>query len=99
MSVVVAPIPLGRLVMTAGVAALVEQHPALSRAMLGWLAPHRRGECPHMSEHDQQENTLALEQGFRVFTSWPTGLADAPTIWLITEADRSSTCFLLPSEY
>jgi transcriptional regulator with XRE-family HTH domain len=27
------------------------------------------------------------------------GIADTPTLWGITEAERSSPCFLFPSEY
>jgi hypothetical protein len=39
-----------------------------------------------------------VERGFRVLSSYPIGEAGAK-VWIITEADRSSTCLLLPSEY
>jgi hypothetical protein len=46
---------------------------------------------------DARENEYGLEHGFRVLSSYsrPSG----ERIWVITEADRSSTCLLLPGEY
>jgi hypothetical protein len=98
-TVTVAAIPLGRVVMTRSVAALVAEHQPLARVILAALPRHARGECPAMSEHDQRANAMALVDGSRMFTSWPTGIDDEPTAWVITEADRSSTCVLLPSDY
>jgi hypothetical protein len=40
---------------------------------------------------------LSVEQGFRILSSYR--LSDNTRIWIITEADRSSTCILLPEEY
>jgi hypothetical protein len=38
-----------------------------------------------------------VKHGLRILSSYslPTGAK----VWVITEADRSSTCLLLPSEY
>lgn len=99
MTAATAPIPLGRTVTTPGVADVVGRHPWLLSALRVWLGKHARGECHHQSEDDRAANAAAIRDGDRVFTSWATGIADAPIIWLITEADRSSTCFLLPQEY
>ena len=99
MTATVAAIPLGRVVMTRSVASLVAEHQALARVILAALPRHARGACSHMSEHDQQANAAALVDGSRMFTSWPTGLDVEPIVWVITEADRSSTCVLLPSDY
>lgn len=48
-------------------------------------------------EEDRQENELSVGQGFRILSVYnlPTGRK----VWVITEADRSATTFLLPEEY
>lgn len=50
-----------------------------------------------LCEEDQQTNADAVANGDRVFSSFL--LNDGTKIWVITEADRSSTCLLLPEEY
>ena len=50
-----------------------------------------------VSEEDAQENELSLEQGFRLLSNYQTGKGQQ--LWIITEADRSATTVLLPSEY
>src|SRR4051812_46229200 len=97
---IVMQVPLGRVMMTPGVAALIANQPALSVALVGWLARHARGECPNLSEDDQRENARPIQHGFRVVSSWTVGRGNNETpIWIITEADRSATTVLLPSEY
>jgi hypothetical protein len=49
--------------------------------------------CPH----DQRANDEALETGARLFSVYRS--RSGAKIWVITEADRSSTTVLLPSEY
>jgi hypothetical protein len=49
------------------------------------------------SGHDRKENQLSLEHGFRLMSVY--SLSTGVKIWVITEADRSSTCVLLPEEY
>jgi hypothetical protein len=48
-------------------------------------------------EEDRQENELSLQQGFRLLSAYSS--AQALKFWIITEADRSSTCVLLPEDY
>jgi hypothetical protein len=51
-----------------------------------------------LDSHDIAANKRAVEDGSRVFSAYI--LSDHLTkIWIITEADRSSTCVLLPEEY
>ncbi len=54
-----------------------------------------------LSEDDIAENELSLEKGFRkgfrLLSNYRTGKGQQ--LWIITEADRSSTTILLPSEY
>jgi hypothetical protein len=50
-----------------------------------------------LSDEDVQENELSLREGFRLLSAYRT--AKGQKIWIITEADRSATTILLPSEY
>lgn len=64
---------------------------------LVYLFRHTTGDFGDLVEEDKKANQDAIEQGGRVFSAYilPTGVK----IWLITESDRSSSCYLLPSEY
>jgi hypothetical protein len=57
---------------------------------------HSSGDWEDLDTHDRRENRRALEEGTRIFSSYQTS---AGRVWVITEADRSSTCLLLPEEY
>jgi hypothetical protein len=50
-----------------------------------------------LSDEDAQENELSLKEGFRLLSAYRTGKGQE--VWIITEADRSATTVLLPSEY
>ena len=50
-----------------------------------------------LSDEDVQENELSLKEGFRLLSAYRTGKGQK--LWIITEADRSATTILLPSEY
>jgi len=50
-----------------------------------------------VDEDDRAENELSVREGFRILSAYHLG--DGTRIWIITEADRSSTTILLPSEY
>ena len=49
-----------------------------------------------MDDEDRDANALATFEGTRIFSSFRTKHGK---IWIITEADRSSTGILFPSEY
>lgn len=61
------------------------------------LARHVAGDWGDVSADDRRENDFSVNRPLRILSSYilPTG----ERIWVITEADRSSTTFLLPSEY
>jgi hypothetical protein len=61
------------------------------------IARHARLEQGELDDADQRENLLSVEQGFRVFSAFKTSAG--VKLWVITEADRSVTTILLPSEY
>ena len=63
-----------------------------------YLARHQSGDWGDIDAHDRRENQLSLEQGFRLMSVYTLSITGVK-IWVITEADRSSTCILLPDEY
>ena len=61
------------------------------------LSHHVAGRWGNLDAEDKQANEDALVHGDRIFSSYQ--LSDGTTVWCITEADRSSTCLLLPQNY
>ena len=85
---------LGQVVATPGaLSAIAEsgQTPAF------FLDRHIRGEWGDVDAEDQKANDDALVDGDRLLSAYKT--LKGPRIWIITEADRSSTTILLPDEY
>ena len=73
---------------------------ALDEAQQGpveFLARHVTGDWGEVCEEDAAENELSVRQGFRILSAYR--LCTGVKIWVITEADRSTTTLLLPSEY
>ena len=64
---------------------------------LSLLSRHINGDWGDVDEETVLENNRSLEHGWRVLSSY--NLPSGERVWIITEADRSSTCFLLPEEY
>jgi hypothetical protein len=62
-----------------------------------FLQRHQSGDWGNLSEEDQQENEFSVDKDLRIFSAYL--LSDGTKIWVITEADRSVTTILLPSEY
>lgn len=62
-----------------------------------FLNRHSSGDWGEVCEDDKQANEDALLHGDRIMSAYRT--AKGVKIWVITEADRSSTCILLPEEY
>jgi hypothetical protein len=62
------------------------------------LQRHRRGDWGDLCEEDRAANRKAVVLGYRLLSAYT--LPDTgQKIWIITEADRSVTTLLLPSEY
>jgi hypothetical protein len=64
--------------------------------LAGLLARHASGDWGDLRAFDRRENNRAIKTGERLFSAYET---PAGRLWVITEADRSSTCILLPEEY
>ena len=84
----------GQIVATPGALAAFEE---AEEEPFTYLARHLVGDWGEVCEEDAKENDFSVENGFRILSAYR--LKDGMKIWLITEADRSSTCLLLPSEY
>ncbi len=59
---------------------------------------HISGDWGNVPPEDAKENEISVREGYRILSSYPIG-ENGAKVWLITEADRSSTCLLLPEEY
>jgi hypothetical protein len=86
--------PAGQVVATPGALALLEES---NNTAFEFLSRHLRGDWGDLCEDDKIENELSLKQGFRLMSSYV--VSDKEKLWIITEADRSTTTLLLPNEY
>ena len=86
--------PLGRIVATPGALAELEN---AGDSPGPFIKRHVTGDWGEVDEHDQLENEFSLAQGFRLLSAFT--LSNGTKLWIITEADRSATTLLLPSEY
>jgi hypothetical protein len=62
-----------------------------------FLQRHVVGDWGELDEEDRQENERSVSACCRLLSAYAT--STGIRIWVITEADRSSTCILLPEEY
>jgi hypothetical protein len=85
---------LGQVVATPGALHVLEESGEDPHLYLG---RHVTGDWGELSCEDKAANTLALITGERILSSYRT--SRGAKLWVITEADRSSTCLLLPEEY
>ena len=85
---------LGRVVATPGALAVLEESGGDPHLYLG---RHVSGDWGDLPPADTAVNTLALVTGERILSSYRT--SKGTRLWVITEADRSSTCLLLPEDY
>ncbi|MHB0818448.1 DUF6094 domain-containing protein [Stutzerimonas stutzeri] len=86
----------GQVVMTAAVHHLVET------GLLNpspYLKRHLEGDWGNLDEEDRIANQRALAHDDRLFSSYDIDAGDESRIWIITDADRSVTTLLLPSDY
>jgi len=85
---------IGKLVATPGALAALSD---AKQSPMAFVQRHVAGDWGECCEEDRQANEDALRNGDRLLSAY--GTAKGVTLWVITEADRSSTCVLLPSEY
>lgn len=85
---------LGRTVATPGA---LEAIAAAAQTPDEFLRRHVTGDWGDMSDDDKRENEFSVDKRLRIFSAYHTNQGEK--IWVITEADRSATTLLLPSEY
>jgi hypothetical protein len=89
--------PLGQIVATPNALQTLAR---AGRTPAEFLARHARGDWGDVGEEDRRENALSLARGFRLFSVYRYDPRDPDArLWIITEADRRSTCVLLPADY
>lgn len=84
---------LGQVVATPGALALLEETNTDGFVL---MHRHQNGDWGCVPPEDAEANEYALVTGCRILSSYLLG---TDKLWIITEADRSSTTLLLPSEY
>jgi hypothetical protein len=86
--------PLGQTFITPGAQEALDM---AGETAIQFLRRHMSADWGEVSEDDARENELSLREGFRLLSSYRT--TKGQKIWIITDADRSATTILLPSEY
>ncbi len=89
-----ASFPLGQMVATPGALEALAQ---TGQDAFEFIRRHQQGDWGDLCEDDKQENEFSVDKDLRIFSAYR--LKDETKIWVITEADRSATTVLLPSEY
>ena len=84
---------LGQVVATPAVLEHLERHGVNASE---YLNRHVRGDWGEVPQDDAAENEFAVTRRLRLLSSYTIA---GERVWIITEADRSSTCLLYPSEY
>lgn len=85
---------LGQLVATPGALQALEE---AGETPAHFLDRHQNADWGEVCDEDKRLNDEALVNGERLLSAYRTSKGEK--IWIITEADRSSTCILLPEEY
>lgn len=85
----------GKIVFTPGALGAFENNPG--QTWFQFLARHTHGDWGDLCDEDRGLNDRAVYEETRILSAYH--LKDETKFWIITEADRSATTFLLPSEY
>lgn len=84
--------PLGQIVATRSAADCLSQED-----MTAAIRRHVQGDWGLVDSEDWKENDRSVTEGFRLLSAYDSD--SGIRIWVITEADRSVTTVLLPSDY
>jgi hypothetical protein len=86
----------GKIVWTWGIRNRVASDKEFAKFLSASFKRYLRQDWGEISQEDKQVNDKAMVEGTRILASYNYNL---DKLWIITEADRSSTCFLFPDEY
>lgn len=87
----------GRMVITRGVNDLIASNEVFAKHVMLSMRRHVAGDWGEVCDEDRVTNEFALQHGERLFSVYKK--EGVPTIWIITEWDRSVTTALFPDEY
>ena len=85
--------PLGRLVATPGAMDLIRS--AGEDLLPALLERHQSGDWGEVPKEDALKNEFSVRYGFRIVSCYRVA---GERLWIVTEADRSTTTLLLPSD-
>ncbi len=86
--------PLGQVVATPGALRALQE---AEQSPTAFIDRHVTGDWGELGDADKQANEQALREDLRILSAYTTSAG--VKLWVITEADRSATTMLLPSEY
>lgn len=92
--------PTGQLLVSRGVDEMIRAESdgtVMLEQLIGFMRRHTSCDWGDLCDEDKDVNNHALECGARILSAYH--LLDGTKIWIITEADRSVTTILFPSEY
>jgi hypothetical protein len=84
---------LGQIVATPGALALMQETGTNPQKLLN---RHVNGDWGDVCKEDAEENDFSVRYGHRILSSYVVGDGN---VWIITEATRECTTFLLPVDY
>lgn len=87
--------PLGQVVATPDALAALDE---ADESAMPLLSRHQSGDWGDLCEEDRQLNEEAVKACSRILSSYVLK-ATGQKVWIISEADRSSTTILLPENY
>ena len=89
-----AKFPLGKVVTTPqALAAIINS----GQLPMDFVSRHAKGDWGDLCQDDKEANNQAIENGERILSAYRT--LNGIKLWIISEADRTSTCILVPEEY
>ena len=88
---------LGQVVATKRVKERMDKNQAFDLFCRRSLIRHIKGDWGNLSKLDKRSNNEAIYYGDKILSCYSFGSADK--IWIVTEADRSTTTILFPDEY
>lgn len=88
---------LGQTVMTRGIADSMETMPGFSDFVFDSFKRYVMCDWGDTHPEDEGLNDEAVKEGYRILAVYKSD--KFPTIWIITEWDRSVTTILFPEEY
>lgn len=87
---------LGRIVWTRGVNDRVAVDTLFAKFVMESLKRHSNCDWGELSAEDKHENDFSLGKQLRLFSAYQH---NEWKVWIITEANRSTTTILFPEEY